>query len=133
MIFTESRAFARKVFEILSEDSLIDLENLLIENPDSGEVIPRAKGLRKITQKRVVLDPETYRQKQARAWKAKTEAARIRHELNLTQENFAALLGISLATVRKWESGSGSPSGAAKTLLAIARKYPEVVREAAAR
>jgi DNA-binding transcriptional regulator YiaG len=82
--------------------------------------------------RRVDVNPETYRRKQARAWKAKTEAARVRQELNLTQEAFAELLGVSLATVRKWERGTGEPSGAAKTLLAVARMHPEVIREAVA-
>ncbi len=82
--------------------------------------------------RRVELDPETYRRKQARAWEAKTEAAKIRHELDLTQEDFASMLGVSLATVRKWERGTGEPSGAAKTLLAVARLHPEAIREALA-
>lgn len=82
--------------------------------------------------RRVERNPETYRRKQARAWKAKTEAAKVRHELNLTQDAFAELLGVSLGTVRKWERGTGEPSGAAKTLLAVARLHPEVVQEAAA-
>jgi hypothetical protein len=34
--------------------------------------------------RRVELNPETYRRKQARAWIAKTEAAKVRHERNLT-------------------------------------------------
>ena len=82
--------------------------------------------------RRVELNPETYRRKQARAWKAKTEAAKVRHELNLNQDAFAELLGVSIATVRKWERGTGEPSGAAKTLLAVARLHPDIVREAAA-
>ena len=82
--------------------------------------------------RRVELNPETYRRQQARAWKAKTEAAKIRHELDLTQNAFAELLGVSLATVRKWERGTGEPSGAAKTLLAVAKTHPEIVRHAAA-
>jgi putative transcriptional regulator len=82
--------------------------------------------------RRVELDPQTYRRKQARAWKSKTEAAKVRHEIDLTQEAFAELLGVSLATVRKWERGTGEPSGAAKTLLAVARLHPEVVRDAVA-
>jgi DNA-binding transcriptional regulator YiaG len=103
---------------------------------ERGEIAPGR--VRKVTLlsggtlKHVELDPETYRRKQARAWKAKTEAAKVRHELNLTQDAFAELLGVSLATVRKWERGTGEPSGAAKTLLAVARINPEVVREAAA-
>jgi putative transcriptional regulator len=101
---------------------------------ERGEIPPgRARKVTLLpggTLKRVELDPETYRRKQARAWKAKTDAAKIRHELNLTQDAFAELLGVSLATVRKWERGTGEPSGAAKTLLAVARMNPEVIREA---
>jgi len=48
VIFTESASFARRVFEILTEEALIELENLLIDSPDAGVVIPGAKGLRKI-------------------------------------------------------------------------------------
>lgn len=76
-------------------------------------------------------DAHGYRRKQARAWKVKSEAAKVRHELNLTQDDFARLLGVSLATVRKWERGTDQPSGAAKTLLAVVRTHPEIVREAA--
>lgn len=34
----------------------------------------------------------------------------IRHELNLTQEQFAMLLDVGSATVRRWESGRTAPS-----------------------
>ena len=101
-----------------------------------GEIAPGR--VRKVTLlpggtlKRVELDPETYRRRQARAWKVKTDAAKVRHELNLTQQDFAAMLGVSLATIRKWERGTGEPSGAAKTLLAVARLHPEAIREALA-
>ncbi len=103
---------------------------------ERGEIAPSR--VRRVTLlpdgklKRVNLDPESYRKKQAREWKAKTDAAKVRHELNLTQDAFSQLLGVSLATVRKWERGTGEPSGAAKTLLAVARLHPEVVREAVA-
>lgn len=53
-------------------------------------------------------------------------------ELDLTQDAFAELPGVSLATVRKWERGTGEPSGAAKTLLAVERLHPEVIREVVA-
>ena len=80
---------------------------------------------------REALDPETYRLAQAREWKAKTEAARVRREINITQDAFARMLGVSLGTVRKWERGTIEPSGAARTLLKIAAKYPGIVQEAA--
>lgn len=72
---------------------------------ECGEIAPgRARKVTILpsgTLKRVDLDPETYHRTQARAWKAKTEAAKVRHELNLTQDAFAELLGVSLATIRK--------------------------------
>lgn len=83
------------------------------------------------TVEREAISPENYRKSQARAWNAKTEAARIRREINVTQEAFAHMLGVSLGTVRKWERGTIQPSGAARTLLKIAAKHPAIVREAA--
>jgi len=103
---------------------------------ETGEIAPaRVREVVRLadgTVRRVALDPEIYRRKQARAWKAKTEAAKVRHDLNLTQEDFAVLLGVAPATVRKWERGTGQPSGAAKTLLAVAKHNPDAIREALA-
>lgn len=52
-----------------------------------------------------------------------------RASLGLSQQGFAELLGISVRTLHDWEQGRREPSGAAKTLLKIAAKYPEVVQE----
>ena len=57
--------------------------------------------------------------------------AEARAKTGLSQDKFAALLGISPRTLRDWEQGRRSPSGAAKTLLRIASKHPEVLREVA--
>ncbi len=57
--------------------------------------------------------------------------AKARANTGLSQEKFAMLLGISPRTLRDWEQGRRSPSGAAKTLLRIAAKHPEVLREVA--
>ena len=35
MIFTDSAAFSRKVYEILTDDELISLERLLVITPDA--------------------------------------------------------------------------------------------------
>ena len=51
----------------------------------------------------------------------------IRHHLGLTQEKFAALLGISLATLRNWEQGRRKPEGPARVLLCVAAKHPKAV------
>jgi putative transcriptional regulator len=56
--------------------------------------------------------------------------AKIRVGTQLSQAKFATLLGISLRTLQDWEQGRRSPSGAAKTLLRVAEKHPEILMEA---
>ena len=51
----------------------------------------------------------------------------IRDGFNLTQEQFAALLGISVRTLRNWEQGRRVPGGPARVLLQVAAKHPEAV------
>jgi DNA-binding transcriptional regulator YiaG len=52
-----------------------------------------------------------------------------RTQLEMSQQQFAAMLGISVRTLHDWEQGRREPSGAARTLLKIAARHPEVVRE----
>ncbi len=58
------------------------------------------------------------------------DVSAIRHHLGLTQDRFAELLGISLATLRNWEQGRRRPEGAARVLLRIAAKNPKAVLDA---
>lgn len=81
---------------------------------------------------RIAVDPETQRRKSAKAWEAKSEVAKVRQSLDLTQEAFADLLGIGLSTLRSWEQKKREPSGAARMLIAIALKHPEVLQEVVA-
>jgi len=48
----------------------------------------------------------------------------IRGRLNLTQEQFAQKLGISWATVARWERGAGKPSPLAKKAIEKLLKEP---------
>ena len=56
----------------------------------------------------------------------------VRERTGLSQSRFAQLLGVSVRTLQEWEQGRRSPSGAAQALIRIAKKHPEVVREALA-
>lgn len=49
----------------------------------------------------------------------------------LSQASFAALMGVSVRTLQDWEQGRREPSGAAKTLIKVAKLHPEVLRELA--
>lgn len=55
-----------------------------------------------------------------------------RQNSGLSQAQFAALMGVSVRTLQEWEQGRRQPSGAAKTLLKVAQRHPEVLRELAA-
>jgi len=50
-----------------------------------------------------------------------------RKKIGLSQSQFAALIGVSVRTLQGWEQGRKQPSGAARTLLAIASTNPKAV------
>lgn len=52
-----------------------------------------------------------------------------RNVLGLSQSRFAELLGVSKRTLQEWEQGRRTPTGAAKTLLRVVERHPEVLRE----
>ncbi len=60
------------------------------------------------------------------------DVARVRLKSGLSQAEFAAALGVSKRTLEQWEQGRREPSGAARTLLRIAERHPEVLLEVAA-
>jgi putative transcriptional regulator len=61
-----------------------------------------------------------------------SQVARIRLKSGLSQAQFAAAPGVSKRTLEQWEQGRREPSGAAKQLLKIAERHPEVLIEIAA-
>ena len=60
------------------------------------------------------------------------DVADLRKRLGLTQEQFAARFGFSVATLRHWERGDRTPHGPALVLLNLIDREPKVVLRALA-
>jgi DNA-binding transcriptional regulator YiaG len=58
----------------------------------------------------------------------KERVAAIRKQMNVSQSVFADALNVSVGTVRSWERGARVPEGAARRLLEVAERSPEVIR-----
>ncbi len=55
------------------------------------------------------------------------DVKRLRAHYQLSQNEFAALLGISVKTLRNWEQGRRTPEGPARVLLQVAANHPDAV------
>ena len=66
----------------------------------------------------------------ASAHDAAAFAQRVRKRLGLTQLEFSRRIDVSLDTIRNWEQGKRSPTGAARALLRVLDKAPEACLEA---
>jgi putative transcriptional regulator len=56
----------------------------------------------------------------------------LREKHGLSQSGFAALMGISVGTLRNWEQGRRRPEGSARVLLKVVEMHPEAVFDAVA-
>lgn len=59
------------------------------------------------------------------------DVRRLREKHGLSQPKFAALMGISVGTLRNWEQGRRRPEGSARVLLRVVERHPEAVFESA--
>lgn len=55
------------------------------------------------------------------------DVSALRRRMGMTQEQFAARFGFSVATLRHWERGDRSPQGAALVLLNVIKRAPDAV------
>lgn len=60
------------------------------------------------------------------------DVRKIRKQYGLSQQKFAVLIGISVATLRNWEQGRRKPQGPARVLLHVAARHPEAVLDVVA-
>ena len=55
---------------------------------------------------------------------------RVRRRLGLSQAEFSRCIEVSVDTIRNWEQGKRSPTGAAKALLKVLDRAPEAAMAA---
>jgi len=55
------------------------------------------------------------------------EIKSIREEMDLSQSEFAELIGVSKRTLQEWEQGRCRPTGAALKLLLVAKRHPKAL------
>lgn len=58
------------------------------------------------------------------------DVAALRHDLGMTQVEFATTFHISLGTLRHWERGDRRPHGPALALLQVVAKEPQAALRA---
>ncbi len=148
MIFIEDRDFEKRRKGLLDDEELQETEKKdyamksrsiremvrAKERMERGEAVParvwevKPNGKGGFTRRRI--DARAFQRKQKAAWNKGIVAAR--QKLGLSQSQFARLLGISLRTLHHWEQGTRTPSGAARVLLRVAARHPQLVLRAAA-
>jgi putative transcriptional regulator len=64
---------------------------------------------------------------------APLEVRDLRRRVQLTQQEFAAKLGVPVETIRNWEQGKRMPRGPARALLTVIAHAPETVFAALAK
>ena len=58
------------------------------------------------------------------------EIKSVREKLDVSQNEFALMIGVSVRTLQNWEQGRRRPEGPAKALLRIASRNPDAALDA---
>jgi putative transcriptional regulator len=58
------------------------------------------------------------------------EIKTVREKLNVSQNEYALMIAVSVRTFQNWEQGRRQPDGPAKALLRIASRNPRAVLDA---
>ena len=118
MVFVESSSFSAHAGRCLSEQTRLALEwSGLVKKRDLfSELQQSIAEFREFDAGRLKLRRYEVRE---------PDIAAIRRKTRLSQQSFAALIGVSLRTLQNWEQGHRRPTGPARALLTIVRANPK--------
>ena len=120
MLFIETTIFTKGIQKLISDDSYRksfkmkkeDFEKLAASIKEAGEI-------------------KAGKKKPGRVYEVNPpEIKNIRKKLNVSQSEFAMMIGVSVRTLQNWEQGRREPDGPAKALLQVASKNPKAVLDA---
>jgi putative transcriptional regulator len=121
--------------ELLARDAERDLDAELLESVRELKAGVRMRKTELIEQpdgtvRRIVTNPNGIAEKDEIVAAERWIVARTRAKTGLSQAEFAERLGVSKRTLQEWERGRKQPSGAARVLLGIVSKNPDILRDA---
>jgi putative transcriptional regulator len=136
----ETPPYTRKADKLLSSTEKEALIFYLSANPKSGALITGTGGVKMSS-----AFEEIQEGLQAAIGRAKginsevilhkphsVNVKKLRAKMDMTQQQFCAMFGIALGTLRHWEQGDRSPKGPALVLLNVVEKNPQAVMAALA-
>ncbi len=97
----------------------------------NGEALPDLKKARLVSRSKAGLPSPSAIRKALGGLKAEKPStfATARCRAGLTQEEFAAAIGVKLTTYRQWEHGRRTPTGPARTLLTLLAGKPALIAD----
>ena len=102
--------------------NLEDLAFLMMKSKDGGD--GKSQRIQDLWLRSLRIDPEP-----APEVFASADVKTLQRNLKMTRREFSDLLGVSMATVDKWESGAYTPKGTAQNLLKAIWTYgPKIIQ-----
>ncbi len=143
MIFIETSIFAKEIQRLIPDDNYRMLQTALMLRPDAGSaqdspangkgvIIMKTEHFEKLAASiKEAGEIKSGNRKPSRVYEIKPpDIKNVRGKLNVSQNEFAIMIGVSVRTLQNWEQGRRKPEGPAKALLRIASRNPQAVLDA---
>jgi len=123
MLFPISKERARRSYDGPDQTAPWDGQGIVIMKKDHFEKL--------VASIREAGEIKAGRKAPSRTYEIKPpEIKTVRERLNVSQNQFALMIGVSVRTLQNWEQGRRKPEGPAKALLRIASRNPTALLDA---
>ena len=139
MEYIETPIFTREIRRLLPDDEYHRLQIALVLRPDAGDLI-HGRGVAPMKNEDFERLAQSVKQagqiRQGRKRPGRVfrfsvpDVKKTRKRLDMSQAEFATMIGVSPRTLQNWEQGRRTPDGPAQALLRVTARNPEAVLEA---